>query len=589
MKPHITFTPEDYRFYNYCGKDSAVTFEIHERHMEQLKGDQLRHYNENVQILEPLLYMENRGILYDKLGAINRRNQLVEQLNVAQAKINLLSGFRLKWDSAGEIFLRAVTTHGKKKKVFNNWDDLANNCYKDSIPLVKELRKIINESPTLSTIGKIETLLEAGLSVDGDQFKEYLYETLKLPVQYNTNKQTQQKTITTDYEALLRLSKETKIEDPTAFQVVQLAIELRALQTRSRMLEISADPDQRIRCGYNAVGSYTGRVTSYTSPTGSGYNLQTIPNYTNPSDAPGGVLGDRDLFIADPDYWFFQCDLKGADGWTVAAYCAMLGDRTMLDDYLYGLKPHNIMTLMLRGVKADYSDREELKYLTAKERFDKDAWDVFACKRVFHGGNYLEGGITISRNIIKDSEGKLWLPPKECESMRNNCMFARYKGIQIWHKWMSRKLKDCPGIPYLIAASGQKCYFFDRPSDNLTKAVAFEPQANTTYATNKAMLNLWNDKDNRERGTPLLHSGGERLDTIEPRKLSHLRIEPLHQVHDAICGQFRKTDTHWAIGKIKSYFDNPMIIAGQSITIPFDGEYGPSWGKLGEKHGGGRI
>jgi hypothetical protein len=57
------------------------------------------------------------------------------------------------------------------------------------------------------------------------------------------------------------------------------------------------------------------------------------------------------------------------------------------------------------------------------------------------------------------------------------------------------------------------------------------------------------------------------------------RIIPLHSVHDALIGQFRIEDTQWAVGKIKSYFANEIIIAGLPITIPFEGHYGRSWGE----------
>ena len=61
-----------------------------------------------------------------------------------------------------------------------------------------------------------------------------------------------------------------------------------------------------------------------------------------------------------------------------------------------------------------------------------------------------------------------------------------------------------------------------------------------------------------------------------------LIIEPLHQVHDALLGQFPKEHTSWAVSKIKSYFDNPIRIAGIELTIPYEGAYGESWGELTE-------
>jgi len=167
--------------------------------------------------------------------------------------------------------------------------------------------------------------------------------------------------------------------------------------------------------------------------------------------------------------------------------------------------------------------------------------------------------LTISRNVLKDSEGKLYISPKECDSLKNWYLQEMYPGIPRWHNWIANKLR---ASPVLTAASGQVRQFFGRPDDILTKAVAFEPQANTTYATNLAAWRLWSDKENR----------------LENK----LIIEPLHQVHDALLGQFFKTDTTWAVSKIQSYFANALTIAGQQITIPFEGNYGESWGQLTE-------
>lgn len=123
----------------------------------------------------------------------------------------------------------------------------------------------------------------------------------------------------------------------------------------------------------------------------------------------------------------------------------------------------------------------------------------------------------------------------------------------------------------MTAASGQTRIFFDRKDEILPKAVAHEAQVNTTYATNLAMYRLWSDGENREGQSTSIYNSGVRL-----------RVEPLHQVHDALLGQFRKDFTPWAIDKIKSWFNNSMMIAGQRITIPFEGHYGRSWGELTE-------
>src|SRR5437016_8397595 len=149
------------------------------------------------------------------------------------------------------------------------------------------------------------------MNVKSDRLKKYLYETLQLPVQFH--KETGKPT--TNYEALLRLSKKSD------HRAIRLTLDIGELRTRAQMLAIYADSDGRIRCGYNVVGTKTGRISSYTSPTGSGYNLHTIPdeNVLRSLDHPLR-RGMRDLFLADEGFYMFQCDLKGSDGWTIGAW-----------------------------------------------------------------------------------------------------------------------------------------------------------------------------------------------------------------------------------------------------------------------------
>lgn len=551
---------DDDTFYKYCCKDSAVTLEISNKLDAMLSGTSLQHYELNMGLLNPILYMELRGIKYNVSGAALRRQELLTKLFVAQAELNGLTGHGFSWQKGlNEI---------KQKAVAVMWRKDGTAPLKPYIETVSRLETLLkSNSPTISTLGEIEDLCEVSLNVgSAKKFQHYLYEVLKLPVQMS-NVRGQEPHPTSDYEALLNLSRwSTQNKHETGFQVCQKAIEIRSLGTRAQMLSISADKDGRIRCGYNLVGSNTGRITCYESPTGSGYNLQTIPNYTSIKEAPGGVLGDRDLFLADNDHWLFQCDLSGADGWTVAAYSAMLGDETMLLDYKAGISPFKILTLMLRGLAVS-PDRKELAQQV--KIIGKDDWDRFACKRVQHGGSYLEGGLTISRNILKDSEGKLYMTPTECDGLKGY-FFNRYWGVKKWHDYIARHLKE---RPILVAASGQVRQFFGRPDEILTKAVAFEPQANTTYATNLAAWRLWSDEENRQNVSNVLGRSGHAV---------CLRIEPLHQVHDALIGQFPKSITTWAVPRIKSYFDNTLQIAGQAIVIPFEGTYGKSWGSKEE-------
>jgi hypothetical protein len=73
-----------------------------------------------------------------------------------------------------------------------------------------------------------------------------------------------------------------------------------------------------------------------------------------------------------------------------------------------------------------------------------------------------------------------------------------------------------------------------------------------------ALLKLWEDPINRRSDGSLI-------------------IEPLHQVHDALCGQWHIADRDFAIERLKHYFSEPVTIARRQIHIPFEGNYGPSW------------
>jgi len=420
---------------------------------------------------------------------------------------------------------------------------------------------------TEENIGEFNIATKLGLNLRSPTFKDVVYHQLKLPIHYNEDGNE-----TTDYEALLRLSKTT--EHP----LIKAALELGSLRTRAQMLRISADFDGRVRCGYNAVGTETGRITCYTSPTGSGYNLQTIPS-KDPLRPEGHPLknGMRDIFVADEGYYLFQCDLSGADGWTVAANLAALGDSTMLEDYRAGIKPAKVLCYLLRHGAASLhgKTRAEIKVLTGPIS-GKD-WDYFACKIGQHGTCYLMGPKLLSEVIYIQSEGAINLSTAQTKDLQR-LFSVRYK-IKTLHDSMGSKLLKSP---YLTSASGHRRRFFGRHTDLLGQALAHDPQANTTYATNMAMLALWKDPDNRIDPAPLTLQPPETFPLRWERNAARVpfRIEPLHQVHDALLGQFRISDTDWAKGRIKQYFNNPMTIAGVSLVIPFEGNYGPSWGNL---------
>lgn len=541
------------QFWNYNGKDSCVTLEISNRQDSQLVGSARQHYNFNMAMQNPLLYMELRGMRYDSTESHEIATSIRSQVWTLQHALNKIVGCELNIQTEQEALKLIVDVMCvKKARIIGTSPTSAlaslivysRKSYLDSGSLHRALILCQQGYPfDDSRNGELSMLLGKHLNTaSSSQLQVFLYGTLGLPTQLK--KGTRQPT--TDALALLSLFKKT--ENP----VLKLILKITQLRTQLETLEIKCDPDGRIRCSYNVVGTETGRLSCKQSPTRSGYNLQTV------------TKKQRRLFLSDEGMFFFQCDLSGADGWTVAAHCKRLGDPTMFDDYTFGLKPAKLIALMYEGCNINKMSREEL--LNASERVTNktpNSWLYMACKRVQHGSNYLMGKLTMSNQILQDGwkygDDIIYVEPRICEELQV-LYFQRYPGVQVWHRWVAEQLKN---KRELTSANGHVRRFFGRPHDHdtLKQALADEPQNNTTYATNIAALRLWNDRENR------LLSGA-------------LIIEPLHQVHDALCGQFPADRTEWAITKIRSYFANDITIAGQHIRIPFEGAFGRSWGEL---------
>ncbi len=529
-------------FWTYCCKDSAVTWEINDKLRRYLDPGQNAHYRFNMTLLNPLMYMENRGIRYDITAAKQCLTDVNKHLYALQSSLDHLAGVGFDFQHMDRVS-RARTIMGFKRNPMVPKKD-----YEEDYDRVIEILE--KETSTVDEQGYVSSVLGTTMNLKSPMFKEFIYDKLGLPKQYKTDPKTREEKLSTDYISLLQIQKKQP------HQVVDIALELSMLRTRSQMLEISADKDGRVRCGYNIVGTETGRLTCYTSPTGSGYNLQTIPS-KDKSKPDGHPLrnGMRHLFQADPGHYMFQCDLSGADGWSIGANLAALGDRTMLDDLRFKIKPAARICYMLRHGNTALAgkSREEIKLLLKEVK--SDDWDYFACKQGIWGTCYLMGPDKLSLIIAIQSEGKRWLTRNEVKDFQN-AVFTAYR-IRLWHDAMKRKLDK---EPVIVSASGHKRRFFGRPGETLGQALSHEPQAVTTYATNLAMYRLWTDKENRIG--------------------SKLRIEPLHQVHDALIGQFKTEDLEWAKVKIKQWFDNPLIIAGQQLTIPYEGNYGTTWADL---------
>ncbi len=515
--------------HTYCCTDGVGTFELAkiQQRVLETKPDANRHFAFNMALLPGIMYLQLRGIHYWKDKAYEHLCKTRLELAELQKQLEEVVNFER-------------TDIIEKMKEHGNFDP-------GKVPQLKEFNPA---SPK--------------------QCCHFLYDVKKYPKQFS--KPTKAKpipTISSGTPALLELAKTYNGPDDV---FIELLLRHRHLDERREALEWEPDKDQRMRSSYDCCGTVTGRFSCKKSPMNTGANMQTVTKKL------------RHLFRADTDCDFFQCDLSGADGWTVAAHCKALGDPTMFEDYEFGLKPAKLIALMYLHGDISGMTRQQIAEACETE-VDGDGWLYFAAKRVQHGTNYLLGLDTMANTILKDSHkllGKAIVTRKEDNKRLQQLYRSRYPGVKRWQDQCKDQLEK---TSRLKMSSGHERRFFGRKTDHSTfrEFTATEPQANTTFVTNKAFLRLWTDPENRRK---LLDLGYE---PSHSRRNVPFHVEPLHQVHDALCGQWPKVIREWAVKKVRQWFQNPITIAGQTLIIPFDGAYGPSWEELGTKYGGGKI
>ena len=553
---------EEKTFFEYCCKDSCVTFEINDKLTPCLDLGQKEHYQRNIVTLNSLLYMELRGIRYNTELAQSRLVEMKgfvygyqEKLDAIARELGVLETLDFTLPTR-ELLRQIQSVCCYVRDQSQPKADFIKRGYWEVIEFLSQGRELTAEDR-----GQISTMCKMTMNTKSIKFKDFLYSSCGLPTQYKKDPKTKEMKVTTDYEALLKLSKTSN------HPALSLALELSRLRTRAQMLAI-VPIDGRMHCSYNLVGSETGRVTSSKSVIPYkgkriGANLQTVPDDWDLGEEEHPLSqGMRDLFLADEGFEFFQCDLKGSDGWTIGAYMAMLGDSTMLDDLKAGLKPANVVAyILIHGPNSVRGkSRDELKEMC--KTIAKESWQYFVSKQGIWGTAYLMGPRKLAELVFIQSEGKVNLSEKETREFQAAVM-TRYR-FKIWHDWMNRHLSSQTYPAKLIAPNGMIRRFFGRKTEVLGEALAHMPQVITTWTTNTAVCKCWTDPENRIS----LDFGCD------------LRVQPLHQVHDAFIGQWRIADRDWAISKLNQWFDNPIVVANQKIKIPFSGGYGRSWGEL---------
>lgn len=554
----------------------------------------MNRYRWNTSLIETFTSMSLTGIRYDREAASAMRAALLPQAWAAQARVDEIAGVVLP-NNMQALLAQASAQHCHAVKIRKQLKG-----YKVMTPVVGEdgvvklnkkgvvvrksamvppralswallsecanlagheplarLRSLAESEPSAAARAEIASLLGLGINVESpDQVIETL-DRLGLPAKFKRGARVDgdaEAGRTSDEEALLDLFLKT------GHAITKALLEARGVRGALSFLDsMLVDEDGRVRCSFANPGSETGRVLTRTWHSGSGGNLQAV------SSAPHNF---RTLLRADEGMLLAQCDLKGADGWTVAARCAQLGDRTMLDDLTAGIRIPSLLSLLMGGACFPPSmSREDLRKLCRAVERD---WRDYAFKKAQHLSNYMGSAALIQRETVRESWSETGTPIDPglsfCQRVQE-LYLARYWGLRSWWTDVERQVRR-DGT--LRGASAQVREFLSRRWTGTGSArrldhschkecVASEPQMVTTYATNLALWRLWTDPEN-------IAPSGARL------------IQPLLHIHDALLVQFPEERAAWAGAKLAQWFSNPIRIGSVVVNIPVESAQGPSWG-----------
>lgn len=434
------------QLWQYNATDSMICSEAFPKQLNELSIQKnLQTYERQKAIVEPLVYMQEHGILCDLAGMQAKKEKLLNEAKELEEKLHSLAGFALNANSPKQLKEYFYVTKGFK--------------------------------PYVSKGG--------GVSVD------------KL--------------------ALKRLARKGSEE---ASIILEMRKRLKLVSTY--LDEIKVDPDSRMRCSYNPVGTRYSRLASSSSIFGTGMNMQNIPHE---------IL---QYFLADPGYVYYSFDLSQAEN-RIVAYVGNIPE--MIEAFESEKDVHRLTaSLIFRKPYSEISAEEgSSPFNDGKSERD---WG----KRANHGLNYDLG----YRSFALYYE----MPETQAKFIVDSYHRA-YPGVrQNFHGYVRNCLRQNRTLTNLM---GRRTLFLDAWGDSLFKeAYSCIPQGTTGDVVN-------------ERG----------INYIYYNQLEFGPVELLIQVHDSIGFQI-PLSVSWAeharmVDSIKRSLETPLMTPyGREFVIPCD-------------------
>jgi len=307
-----------------------------------------------------------------------------------------------------------------------------------------------------------DIMVEQGVNpASPKQLMAWLYEELKLPIQYTIDQQTKQKRKTSNDEAVEKLGE--KYGDK--YLALRL---LRWLRRASKMLSTYAnvvlDADGRIHTIYQEV-TETGRFSSKKTEDDEGLNMQNLPPWF------------RGVLIPDPGKVLVEWDLSQAEA-RIVAYLA--GEEDMIA--VFSDPKRNIHKLNVSKIFGIPEDQ------VVKDSRPTQPYGM--SKKCTHGWDYLLGD-RHAAHITGKSVAEMAKHREE--------YYKAYPNIPKWHQFI-RNISLSSKI--LITPFGRRRVFLGRPpkrneagqlfpdEDLVRKMVAWVPQSTCTEYLKRGMLRM---------------------------------------------------------------------------------------------------
>lgn len=346
------------------------------------------------------------------------------------------------------------------------------------------------------------------------QLAELIYKQWGMPIHKKAGK------ITTE-EKKLRMM----LRYPTPYSAsLGLILELKERYKMRDFYTLQTDEDGRVRCSMKITGTYTGRLATSASITGSGQNLQNIPKEA------------RIIYKADPGKLLCQVDLSQSEARIVAALCDDVEWLKAFDDR----DLHKEVAALLYSIPLDKVEKETHRLIA---------------KRIAHGTHYGMGYMLLSE-ILE-------CPPKEAKRLKERYLEI-HPSVKTWHMAVKNQVKKHHFLrtPFgvVIQFFGPLGSFQDTDEDAaigkiMREAVAAEPQSTSVSYINQGIVKCFKEIP---------------------------EFDFLLQVHDSILFQLNDDleTIRRVFNQIKPLIEVPLTVHNIEFIIPLNFEIGHNWGTM---------